>query len=166
MLDPIRPGTKRSPVTAAHPGGDLQAPTAAQPGSGRPPAAGRRWAVDAMNVIGSRPDGWWRDRPAAMRALAEKLESLSACTGDEVTVVFDGRPVDLGHVPAGLHVVFGSSADDAIVELVGGDAEPGSLTVVTSDRKLVARVRARGAVVEGVRAFRRRLDRLAEPAGS
>src|SRR5437660_1240678 len=48
-----------------------------------------------MNVIGSRPDGWWRDRPGAMRALARRLEELAARTGDEVTVVFDGRPFDI-----------------------------------------------------------------------
>ena len=36
----------------------------------------RRLIVDGMNVIGSRPDGWWRDRPGAMRRLVEKLEDV------------------------------------------------------------------------------------------
>ncbi|MGE5857760.1 MAG: RNA-binding protein, partial [Solirubrobacterales bacterium] len=33
-----------------------------------------RWLVDAMNVIGSRPDGWWKDRHAAMLRLVDQLE--------------------------------------------------------------------------------------------
>src|SRR5690242_20378972 len=66
----------------------------------------RRWIVDGMNVIGSRPDGWWRDRPAAMRALAERLGAYAAETGDEVTVVFDGKPFELE--AEGVRVVFAS----------------------------------------------------------
>jgi len=54
-----------------------------------------RWIVDGMNVIGSRPTGWWRDRPGAMRGLVEELEAFAGQNGDEVTVVFDGRPFDL-----------------------------------------------------------------------
>jgi hypothetical protein len=36
--------------------------------------ASPRWIVDAMNVIGTRPDGWWRDRHAAMVRLVDLLE--------------------------------------------------------------------------------------------
>ena len=54
-----------------------------------------RWIVDGMNVIGSRPNGWWRDRPGAMRALVEELEAFAERGGEAVTVVFDGRPFDL-----------------------------------------------------------------------
>jgi predicted RNA-binding protein with PIN domain len=50
-----------------------------------------RWIVDAMNVIGSRPDGWWRNRRLAMDRLVEQLERWSAAEGHEVTVVFE-RP--------------------------------------------------------------------------
>jgi predicted RNA-binding protein with PIN domain len=50
-----------------------------------------RWLVDGNNVMGSRPDGWWRDRPAAMQRLVSALDDLAAETGDEVAVVFDGR---------------------------------------------------------------------------
>jgi predicted RNA-binding protein with PIN domain len=52
---------------------------------------GVRWLVDGMNVIGSRPDGWWRDRPGAMNKLVERLRMHVAASGDEMTVVFDGR---------------------------------------------------------------------------
>src|SRR5437660_1180627 len=51
-----------------------------------------RWIVDAMNVIGTRPDGWWKDRHAAMARLVDQLERWTAATGDDVTVVFERAP--------------------------------------------------------------------------
>jgi predicted RNA-binding protein with PIN domain len=116
-----------------------------------------RWLVDGMNVIGSRPDGWWRDRRGAMHRLVDELERLEG----EVTVVFDGAPFELGSER--VDVVFASrrgpnAADDDIAARVRADAEPESLTVVTSDAELVTRVRDAGAAVEGAGAFRRRLD--------
>jgi predicted RNA-binding protein with PIN domain len=54
-----------------------------------------RWLVDGMNVVGSSPDGCWRDRRAAMRRLAESLAAFAAETDEPLTVVFDGRPFDL-----------------------------------------------------------------------
>ena len=54
--------------------------------------AARGSLVDGNNVIGSRPDGWWRDRPGAARRLVAELQALAARTGDHITVVFDGRP--------------------------------------------------------------------------
>ncbi len=132
-----------------------------------------RWIVDGMNVIGSRPTGWWRDRPGAMRTLVEELESFGERSGDDVTVVFDGKPFELesGRV----EVMFASrrgpnAADDDIAALVENDArghrplagrndpEPGELSVVTSDGDLARRVRAAGAAVVGAGEFRRRLD--------
>src|SRR5439155_11157963 len=50
------------------------------------------WIVDAMNVIGSRPTGWWRDRPAAVRRLLGETRRLVAVTREPVTLVVDGRP--------------------------------------------------------------------------
>jgi|SRR5688572_30775694 predicted RNA-binding protein with PIN domain len=118
----------------------------------------RRWLVDGMNVIGSRPDGWWRDRAAAMRKLVAALERFAGATGDEVAVVLDGRPIELGEASS-VTVLFALHADDAIAARTGEDTEPAALTVVTSDRDLAARVRARGARVTGASGFRRRLER-------
>jgi predicted RNA-binding protein with PIN domain len=121
-----------------------------------------RWIVDGMNVIGSRPDGWWRDRDAAVVEMARRLGAFAAGSGDEVMAVFDGpRPSRLGEDAADIAVVFagrGASADDEIARRVAADPEPGSLRVVTSDAGLAGRVRASGATVAGAGEFRRRLD--------
>ena len=121
-----------------------------------------RWLIDGMNVIGSRPSGWWRDRRGAMRSLSEELGELARASGDELTVVFDGRPFELD-APAGVSVEFASrrgpnAADDDIAALVERDPDPAGLTVVTSDRALAGRVRGAGATVLGAGDFRRRLD--------
>jgi predicted RNA-binding protein with PIN domain len=111
--------------------------------------------VDGMNVIGSRPDGWWRDRAGAMRRLVEVLSRRAAETGDEITVVFDGRA--LPDLPEGRHGPITirysrrrgkNAADDRIVEMV--EADP-AVTVVTADRDLRARVARLGASVSGPR---------------
>jgi predicted RNA-binding protein with PIN domain len=122
-----------------------------------------RWLVDGMNVIGSRPDGWWRDRTGAMVRLVADLDAFAAATGDEVRLVLDGRPRDVGQqtTPRVL-VAFApggrDAADDEIARLVGADADAARLTVVTSDRALVARVVAAGAQVVGAGSFRARME--------
>jgi uncharacterized protein YaiI (UPF0178 family) len=120
-----------------------------------------RWLVDGMNVIGSRPTGWWRDRPGAMRELVEALDRFAEATGEQVTVVLDGRPFDLSGER--VEVVFASrrgrdAADDDIAALAERDDDPGGLRVVTSDAELARRAEAAGAEVVGAGAFRRRLD--------
>jgi predicted RNA-binding protein with PIN domain len=116
-----------------------------------------RWLVDGMNVIGSQPDGWWRDRRAAMARLVRELEMLEG----EVTVVFDGGPFEIES--DSVEVVFASrrgrdAADDDIAARAGADPDPATLNVVTSDAELGRRVRAEGAKVKSAGAFRRRLD--------
>jgi predicted RNA-binding protein with PIN domain len=123
-----------------------------------------RWLVDGMNVVGSRPDGWWRDRRAAMRRLAESLAAFAAETGEPLTVVFDGRPFDLSAPPAEVKFASGrgrDAADHDIAALAEADPDPRSLRVVTSDRELARRVEAAGAGVVGSGPFRKRLDELA-----
>jgi predicted RNA-binding protein with PIN domain len=120
-----------------------------------------------MNVIGSKPDGWWRDRDAAVRRLFRRLQHAAERSGDDFTLVLDGRP--LPDLPEGVHggvtVRYAArrgrdAADDRIVELVTEDADPATLRVVTSDRALADRVTAAGAASEGARAFLRRLEQL------
>ena len=119
--------------------------------------------VDGSNVIGCRPDGWWRDRAAAARRLVERLAAWSAHTGEPVVVVFDGPPLEDAPAPPGVEVRFATrrgpdAADDVIAELVAQAPAPHALRVVTSDAALAARVRVHGAAVTGARAFRDAVD--------
>lgn len=114
-----------------------------------------RTYIDAMNVIGSRPDGWWRDREGAMRRL---IDEIRAWAEDDVTVVLDSGPDDLLGTVGPVTVIRArrrgrDAADDEIARLV----QPGD-RVVTSDATLVERIRERGAEVEGAGTFRRRLE--------
>jgi nicotinic acid mononucleotide adenylyltransferase len=124
------------------------------------PEARRRLIVDGNNVIGSRPDGWWRDRDGAARRLVVSLQVLARRSGDRISVVLDGRPPR--DLPEGVHdgvlVAYATrrgrdAADDRIVAEVERDLDPASLVVVTSDRALAARIRALGAAVEGAGAL-------------
>ena len=128
-----------------------------------------RLLVDGMNVIGSRPDGWWRDRPGAARRLLARLQDLAATapSPDELVLVLDGRP--LPGLPEGPHhgvrVLYArragpNAADDRIVEEVERDPDPAQTLVVTSDRDLRDRLTRLGAHVEGAGALLRRLDQL------
>jgi predicted RNA-binding protein with PIN domain len=120
------------------------------------------WIVDGNNVMGSRPDGWWRDRRGAQRRLVERLERFAAARDEPVTVIFDGR----AHATGGgerVAVAFArragpDAADDDVAALVARHPDPASLTVVTSDAALAERVRAGGGEVVGAGAFLRQLD--------
>jgi predicted RNA-binding protein with PIN domain len=113
------------------------------------------WIVDAMNVIGSRPTGWWRDRPAAVQRLLDASRRFATTSGDRVILVVDGRPApDLPEGERdGVQVIYAArrganAADDRIVELVASGSSPADVRVVTSDRGLQARVRRLGAEVK------------------
>jgi predicted RNA-binding protein with PIN domain len=120
--------------------------------------------IDASNVIGSRPDGWWRDREGAARRLIDDLREF-ARGGEEVTVVLDAGPPGMAGRDGAFEVAIAprrgrDAADDEIARRVGADPDPESIRVVTSDAALAARARELGAQVEGAGGFRRRLDRL------
>jgi ribosomal protein S18 acetylase RimI-like enzyme len=116
--------------------------------------------VDVMNVVGSRPDGWWRDRAGAVRRLVDGLRPLAVGTGARVVAVVDGRPLEglpEGAVQ-GLEVRYASrrgpdAADDRLVELLAGSPASTAVRpltlVVTADRALRERVAALGAQVRG-----------------
>ena len=123
-----------------------------------------RWMIDASNVIGSRPDGWWRDREGAARRLIEELREFAG-GGEDVVVVLDAGPPEWAGRDGSLEVAIAprrgrDAADDEIARRLDADPDPASIRVVTSDAALAARARERGAEVEGAGAFRRRLDRL------
>jgi predicted RNA-binding protein with PIN domain len=120
-----------------------------------------RWMVDASNVIGAKPDGWWRDRDGAARRLLDDLREFAA-GGEDVTVVLDSGPPEWAGREGTLVVAIAprrgrDAADDEIARRVAGDPDPGSIRVVTSDATLAQRAREHGAEVEGAGAFRRRL---------
>jgi hypothetical protein len=119
-----------------------------------------RWFIDAMNVIGSRPDGWWRDREGAIRRFVGEVRDWAADEPGDVTVALDAGPDDLLGDAGGITVVRAArrgrdAADDEIVRLVDGIDD--DVLVVTSDAGLAGRVRALGAETEGAGAFLRRL---------
>ncbi|UXA09928.1 NYN domain-containing protein [Mycobacterium sp. SMC-8] len=121
-----------------------------------------RWIVDGMNVIGSRPDGWWRDRHRAMANLVESLDRWAADDDAEVTVVFERPPsppiestvVAVTSAPSPAP----NSADDEIARMVRDDPHPEQIRVATSDRALSERVRAAGATVFPAERFRELID--------
>jgi predicted RNA-binding protein with PIN domain len=120
-----------------------------------------RWLIDASNVIGSRPDGWWRDRRGATQRLLDALREF-ARSEDEVVVVLDAGPAEWAGRQGGFEVAIAprrgrDAADDEIARRVADDPDAGSVRVVTSDAALAARVRGLGADVVGAGAFRRRL---------
>ncbi len=108
--------------------------------------------VDAANVVGSRPDGWWKDRPGAARRLHEHL-MVADTTYDEIVLVLEGaakggvRPGRDGHVRT-VHAK--GLGDDEIVARARTAVEAGHrVTVVTADRFLRARVEGLGALTLG-----------------
>ncbi|WP_066897568.1 NYN domain-containing protein [Mycolicibacterium houstonense] len=122
-----------------------------------------RWIVDGMNVIGTRPDGWWKDRRGAMVRLVDQLERWATAERLRVSVVFEGPAdppiestvIDVGHAPRAR----ANSADDEIMRLVLADPRPDEITVVTSDGVLAGRVREAGALAQPAAGFRDLIDR-------
>lgn len=114
--------------------------------------------VDAANVVGSTPDGWWRDRHGATERLRDALAPLAALgvagvEGPvELLLVVEGKGVET--IPGVRVIAAPGSGDDTIVDLVR-EAGPG-VTVVTADRGLRERVTALGARVIGPSAVPRR----------
>lgn len=106
--------------------------------------------VDGANVVGSRPDGWWRDRAGAAHRLHDRL-STAPLPQDEIVLVLEGdarrgQPAGQDRRVRTLHAA--RSGDDAIVEAVTAQVAVGDgrdVIVVTADRALRSRVEAAGA---------------------
>lgn len=108
--------------------------------------------VDGANVVGSRPDGWWRDRSGAAGRLRRGLDA-SRLDVDEVVLVLEGAARE-GNPPGQdasvLTVHAGGSGDDAIVDVVAARVADGDrVVVVTADRGLRSRVEALDARTVG-----------------
>lgn len=113
--------------------------------------------VDGANVVGSRPDGWWRDRAGAARRLHDQLSATEVVGQDEVVLVLEGearrghRPGQQGHVRT-VHAA--GSGDEAVVDVVKSQIAVGDgrgVTVVTADLALRARVQVAGASAQSPR---------------
>lgn len=118
--------------------------------------------VDAANVVGSVPDGWWRDRRGAAERLRDRLAERDPAAGgeiegigaiEEIVLVVEGAARGVGSVPGVRVDPAPGSGDDRIVELAAAYAERGCV-VVTADRELRERVRAYGARCVGPRTVR------------
>ena len=153
------------------------------------PAFGRAWPrlramltarpallVDAANVVGARPDGWWRDRAAAAQRLENRLSDAASRGYPAAQWDLDG---DRWHVPTEM-VVEGQArslagagrvqvtraerdGDGTMVARAQARVAAGDqVTVVTSDRELTRRVLEIGARARGAGWLLRMLD---QPAG-
>lgn len=124
--------------------------------------------VDAANVVGSVPDGWWRDRAGAAERLRDTLVEVAATGLDperaadvpewtggpvDVVLVVEGKARGVTGVTGVRVVAAPGNGDDTIVDVVR-DAADQRCVVVTADRELRERVRALGALVVGPRTVR------------
>jgi predicted RNA-binding protein with PIN domain len=120
--------------------------------------------VDAMNVIGSRPDGWWRDRAGAVERLVGRLDRWAEGREEKVTVMLEHEPREELHAErVGIAWASGGGADAAdreILARLAGWLTEDEVVVVTSDRDLKSKARAAGAEVVPSRPFRAELDSL------
>ncbi|MGD9485677.1 NTP pyrophosphohydrolase [Streptomyces sp. TRM70308] len=115
--------------------------------------------VDAANVVGSVPDGWWRDRHGATERLRDRLAAARGTGGGlagvaeplELVLVVEGAARGVAPVPGVRVVAAPASGDDAIVALVTAEGAGRPVVVVTADRGLRHRVGERGASVVGPR---------------
>lgn len=110
--------------------------------------------VDAANVIGSRPTGWWKDRAGAARTFVGDLRAAAGAgrLSGPVVVVLEGKAragVSSGAAEGVTVVHADGSGDDALVDVVGGAVGGEAVVLVTADRELRRRAESLGAEVVG-----------------
>lgn len=126
--------------------------------------------VDAANVVGSVPDGWWRDRHGAAERLRDRLpayaeEGIPGHPGPlGVVLVVEGAARGVTSVPGVRVEAATGSGDDRIVEVVAEAVGEAAVVVVTADRELRRRVEAYGAQCVGPRTVRAQQSGPAVPA--
>ncbi|RSM40054.1 NUDIX domain-containing protein [Amycolatopsis balhimycina DSM 5908] len=127
------------------------------------------FVVDAANVVGSRPDGWWRDRHGAAERLRDQLAKLAEAGVPDpddpavtwwprIILVVEGRARNVQSVPGVEVVAADTDGDSKIVEVVA--RQKAKVLVATADRELRRRVAAHGASILGPGTLRTRLDEL------
>jgi len=146
---------QRRAVEAPGPGGHLDRCRRGRRRDHADPAVGRDAVrvllIDAANVIGSRPTGWWRDRPGAARRFTDRVRATVAAgrLPPPVTLVLEGRS-RMGAdetEDGGIRVVHApGEGDDTIAAIAEAHDD---VVVVTADRGLIDRVRRAGADVVG-----------------
>jgi hypothetical protein len=114
--------------------------------------------VDGANVVGSVPDGWWKDR----RGAAERLRDRLAAHGGpedgpfpgpyEIVLVVEGRARGIASVP-GVRVEEAPASGDDLITALARAAGDRPCLVVTADRELRRRVEEWGARCVGPRAL-------------
>lgn len=127
--------------------------------------------VDGANVVGARPDGWWRDRPGAARRLAGRLVAVlstepevlaeglgwDAGAGVIVHLVLEGAAAGIDDLPTHPHldVVHAPADGDSTIADLAAELAAEPVLVVTADRGLRDRVHAVGAATVGAGALQR-----------
>jgi hypothetical protein len=118
--------------------------------------------IDAANVVGSVPDGWWRDRAGATKRLRDRLAPLSEHglpawpteQPPEILLVVEGAARAVTSVPGVRVIAAPRSGDDTIVDLVAAREHSRPCLVITADRELRRRVTTLGADTLGPRTVR------------
>ena len=114
---------------------------------------GRVLLIDAANVVGSRPTGWWRDRAGAARTFVGQVRAAvsSERIAQPVVVVLEGKARE-GVQPGladGVTVQHAIGSGDDMLVAIAGRASGQTVTLVTADRELRRRAEALGAEVVG-----------------
>ncbi|MFD0371744.1 NTP pyrophosphohydrolase [Streptomyces sp. NPDC059071] len=114
--------------------------------------------VDGANVVGSVPDGWWKDRRGAAERLRDRLAERGGpedgpFTGPyEIVLVVEGRARGVESVP-GVRVEDAPGSGDDLIARLARDAAGRPCLVVTADRELRRRVEEAGADCVGPRSL-------------
>jgi hypothetical protein len=122
---------------------------------------GRLLLVDAANVIGSRPDGWWKDRAGAARRLVGQVRAgtMARRLDPPVVVVLEGdaRSGAAEGEHDGVSVAHATGTGDDLLADLARAAAPAPVVLVSADRELRRRVLDVGGTAVGPDWLRRRL---------
>ncbi|MGH3373670.1 MAG: NUDIX domain-containing protein [Actinoallomurus sp.] len=130
--------------------------------------------VDTANVMGSRADGWWRDRRGAAERLRDEIARIDGFTGvpgaiadlcyPSIIMVTEGAARGVASTEGVEVVAAPGSGDDTITDLAAPTAPDERRLVVTADRELRARCEAAGATAIGPRWLLDAIQRVCSPS--